>query len=148
MKYSQARQGRIYVIRLEDGDIVHEAIERLAKSEGVQAAFVTILGGADQGSRLVVGPEVSRGVSPVNPLLHELKDAHEVVGTGTIFPNDTGQPVLHLHLACGRKEATVTGCVRSGVKVWHVMEAILVELLDTSAIRVLEPGTGFQLLQP
>lgn len=148
MKYSQARQGRIFVIRLEDGDIVHEEIERLARKEGVKAGFLTILGGADNQSALVVGPEKSRGVSPVMPMNHILDDAHEIAGTGTIFPDETGQPVLHMHMACGRKTETVTGCIRGGVKVWHVMEAVLVELLDTSASRVLEPATGFKLLRP
>ncbi|MDY6863052.1 MAG: DUF296 domain-containing protein, partial [Thermodesulfobacteriota bacterium] len=28
MKYSQAKPGRIFVIRLEDGDIIHEEIEK------------------------------------------------------------------------------------------------------------------------
>lgn len=148
MKYSQARQGRIFVIRLEDGDIVHKEIERLARKEDVKAGFLTILGGADSQSALVVGPEKSRGVSPVMPMNHILDDAHEIAGTGTIFPDETGQPVLHMHMACGRKTETVTGCIRGGVKVWHVMEAVLVELLDTSASRVLEPATGFKLLRP
>ncbi len=30
MKYSQARLGRIFVIRLEDGDIIHEELEKFA----------------------------------------------------------------------------------------------------------------------
>lgn len=148
MKYSQARQGRVFVIRLEDGDIVHEQIERLAREEGVTAGFLTILGGADDGSALVVGPEKSRGVSPVTPMRRVLDDAHEVVGAGTIFPDDTGSPVLHMHMACGRRDATVTGCIRDGVRVWHVMEAVLVELLDTGASRTLDEATGFKLLRP
>lgn len=148
MRYSQARQGRVFVIRLEDGDIVHEQIERLAREEGVTAGFLTILGGADDGSSLVVGPEKSRGVSPVMPMRRVLDDAHEVVGAGTIFPDDTGSPVLHMHMACGRRDATVTGCIRDGVRVWHVMEAVLVELLDTGASRILDEATGFKLLRP
>ena len=148
MKYSQARQGRIFVIRLEDGDIVHEEIERLALEEKVQAGFLVILGGADKGSQLVVGPEISRGVSPVTPMNHVLDDAYEVAGSGTIFPDDTGRPVLHMHMACGRETSTVTGCIRGGVKVWQVMEAVLVELLDTNAARRLDPATGFKLLAP
>jgi len=148
MKYSQARQGRIFVIRLEDGDIVHEEIERLAREQGIAAGFLSILGGADQESRLVTGPEQSRGVSPVVPMTAALPDTHEVVGTGTIFPDETGQPVLHMHMACGRNTDTTTGCIRTGVKVWHVMEAVLVELLDTTACRVPDPATGFKLLRP
>jgi predicted DNA-binding protein with PD1-like motif len=148
MKYSQARQGRIFVIRLEDGDIVHEEIERLAREEGISAGFLTIIGGADNGSTLVTGPEQSRGVSPVVAMRHVLDDAHEIAGTGTIFPDDTGRPVLHMHMACGRADATATGCIRDGVKVWQVMEAVLVELLDTAAARLPDPATGFKLLRP
>ncbi len=148
MKYSQARQGRIFVIRLEDGDVVHEEIERLAREEGISAGFLTILGGADNGSTLVVGPERSRGVSPVVPMRHMLDNAHEIAGTGTIFPDETGQPILHMHMACGRSDRTVTGCIRDGVRTWQVMEAILVELLETPAARIADPETGFKLLQP
>ncbi len=148
MRYSQARQGRTFVIRLEDGDIVHESIELLARREGVRAGHLIILGGADAGSSLVVGPERSRGVSPVTPMNLALDDAREVAGVGTLFPDDSGAPVLHMHMACGRGTDTVTGCIRGGVKVWHVMEAVLVELLDTDAFRRLEPASGFKLLQP
>lgn len=147
MRYSEAAQGRTFIIRLEDGEIFHEQIERFAKEKGIARAFLNVVGGADRGSRLVVGPEESRAF-PVNPMVHELYDAHEIVGTGTLFPDDEGNPVVHLHMACGREESTVTGCVRSGVKVWHVMEVILVELLNSTASRLPDKATGFKLLIP
>ncbi|PIE71568.1 MAG: DNA-binding protein [Deltaproteobacteria bacterium] len=147
MKYTTATWGRIFVIRLEDGDIVHAAIEQLAQTEKITAAGLIIVGGADEGSRLVVGPESTRGV-PVNPMQHVLDNAHEIVGTGTLFPDDTGVPTLHLHMACGRNDQTVTGCIRQGVKVWHVMEAILFELNDCTAVRRTDAATGFKLLMP
>lgn len=34
MKYSEAKQGRIFVIRLEDGDVIHEEIEKFASYGG------------------------------------------------------------------------------------------------------------------
>ncbi len=147
MRYSQALPGRIFVLRLEDGDIVQEAIEAMARKESIQAAALVILGGADTGSRLVVGPEDGQA-SPVTPMEHMLDSVHEVAGTGTLFPDEAGEPVLHLHLACGRKTATLTGCVRRGVRVWQVMEAVLFELTETRATRRFEPETGFSLLQP
>ena len=104
MRYSQARQGRTFVIRLEDGDIVHESIELLARREGVRAGHLIILGGADAGSSLVVGPERSRGVSPVTPMSLDLDDAREVAGVGTLFPDESGTPVLHMHMACGHHD--------------------------------------------
>lgn len=85
MKYSEARPGRTFVIRLEDGESVHETLEAFAAEQGVQRASLTVLGGADKGSRLVVGPEGSRAAA-INPMTLELYDAHEITGTGTIFP--------------------------------------------------------------
>jgi predicted DNA-binding protein with PD1-like motif len=79
---------------------------------------------------------------------HILEDVHEVAGTGTLFPDDQGNPILHMHMACGRKSSTVTGCIRTGVKVWHVMEVILFELIDTTGRRLVDPETGFKLLIP
>jgi predicted DNA-binding protein with PD1-like motif len=147
MKYSQAKQGRIFILRLEDGEVVHEVIEQFAREHSIKAAALIIVGGADKGSRLVVGPEQGR-VTPVKPMEHILGNVHEIVGTGTLFPDEEGNPLLHMHMACGRKSSSVTGCVRTGVKVWHVMEVILFELLDTTAARVLDPETGFKLLKP
>lgn len=148
MKFSEAKQGRVFVIRLEDGDIVHEEIEKFAKEQSVKAAALIILGGADQGSRLVTGPEKGRGVSPVIPKEQVLDDVNETAGTGTIFPDEKGQPILHMHMACGRDSNTITGCIRNGVKIWQVAEVILFELIDTNAGRVFDPETGFKLLKP
>ncbi len=147
MKYSQASHGRVFVIRLEDGDILHESIEKLAEKENIRCAALIAVGGADQGSRLVVGPESGRA-EKIRPMHHVLENVHEIAGTGTLFPDDTGVPVLHMHMACGRNDATVTGCVRSGVRVWHVMEVILYELLDSHAQRIYDKATGFKLLKP
>ena len=147
MKYSQAKPGRIFVIRLEDGDIVHDEIEKFAREQSIGAAFLIIIGGADKDSRLIVGPERGRE-SPVVPMEYLLDNVHEATGTGTLFPDDKNNPVLHMHMACGRQSSTVTGCVRKGVKVWHIMEVILFELFDTAAARILEPETGFELLRP
>ncbi len=148
MQYSEAKQGRVFVIRLEDGETVHTEIEEFARCNSIRAAAVFILGGADKGSKLVVGPQEGRGVSPVIPMTQVLEDVHEVTGTGTIFPDEKGTPMLHLHMACGRNGRSVTGCIRSGVKVWQVMEVIIFELVDTSAMRVMDPETGFKLLKP
>jgi predicted DNA-binding protein with PD1-like motif len=147
MRYSQAKAGRVFVIRLEDGDIVHEAIEGVCRREGIRAAGLIIVGGADEGSRLVVGPEQGRS-TPIVPMFRELENVCEVAGVGTVFPDEDGNPVLHMHVSCGREGGTVTGCVRTGVKVWHVMEAILWELTDTDATRRMDRKTGFKLVEP
>ena len=147
MKYSEAKPGRIFVLRLEDGDILHESVEAFAREHGVRAAALIVLGGADEGSRLVVGPEEGRSL-PVTPMELVLDGVHEVAGVGTLFPDAEGRPILHMHIAGGRKGETVTGCVRRGVKVWHVLEMVLWELADTTGRRLPDAATGFELLQP
>ncbi|MBF0433665.1 MAG: DNA-binding protein [Fibrobacteria bacterium] len=147
MKFSQADPGRIYIIRLEHGDILHECIERLVQKENVKAASLSFVGGVDKGSVLIIGPE-DREASPVIPMELTLEDAYEATGTGTLFPNEKGEPVLHMHLACGREKQTITGCVRKGVKIWHVGELVLRELTNSTAIRKLDKTTGFALMEP
>jgi predicted DNA-binding protein with PD1-like motif len=147
MRFSEAKTGRVFVIRLEDGDILHEEIERFASDNNIRAATLSAVGGVDAGSRLVVGPEEGRAPDIV-PMETLLDDVCEATGTGTLFPDEAGQPVLHMHLACGRGDKTVTGCVRRGVKVWHVLEVILIELTGTQAARRPDAVTGFDLLSP
>jgi len=147
MKYSEAERGRVFVIRLEDGDIIHEEIEKFAQKKSISCAYLTALGGIDKGSKLVCGPENGRAET-IHPEIINIQNIHEVTGTGTIFPDKDGNPSLHMHLACGRYETTITGCVRPGVKVWHVLEIVLVELINCSAKRLEDKTTGFHLLEP
>ena len=146
MKYTEANLGRVLVVRLEDGDVVHESIEEAARSAGIERAAVILLGGADKGSKLVVGPEDGRA-SPVVPLERVLRDVHEAAGVGTIFPDDAGRPVLHLHAAFGRDDQTAAGCIRRGVITWVVGEAIVIELLGSAARRVRDAKLGFEVLE-
>jgi predicted DNA-binding protein with PD1-like motif len=145
MKYSSARLGRVLVIRLEDGDVVHECVEEAARAEGVARAAVILVGGAAGGSRVVVGPE-DGAVRPVVPMERILHDVHEATGTGTIFPDENGHPVLHLHASFGRDDRVTTGCIRNGVRTWVVAEAVVIELTESAATRRLDPQTGFELL--
>ena len=148
MKSSEAKQGRVFIIRLEDGDIVHECIERFAAAHGITHAAVMLHGGGDDGSILVTGPREGRCPPPIAPQTTILGGVHEVVGTGSLFPDAHGQPILHVHLACGRGTETVTGCIRTGVKTWHVIEVILFELIGCSARRLPDAATGFELMVP
>ena len=146
MKYSECKPGRIFTICLENGDIVHQEIEQFARDQSIKAAWLIIIGGADKGSKLIVGPE--RGDElPVSSLEYILENVHDIAGTGTLFPDENGNPVLHLHMACGRNGSTRTGCIRRGVRVWHIMEVILFELLESKGKRVSDPETGFTLLR-
>jgi predicted DNA-binding protein with PD1-like motif len=145
VKYASVSLGRALVVRLEDGDVVHEAIEEAARAAGIARAAVIVLGGADGGSRVVVGPEDGRAADIV-PVERVLGDVHEMAGVGTLFPDETGRPVLHLHAAFGRDAQVTAGCIRRGVVTWVIGEAVVIELLGTEAVRRADPETGFELL--
>lgn len=145
MQYREGRIGRIFVLRLEDGERLPQAIETFARDQAIKEAMVIYVGGAQSGSRLVVGPEAGRQ-DAIIPLIHTLAGIQEVVGVGTLFPNEAGEPVLHLHAATGREGGATVGCSRAGVEVWLVGEVIILEVTGTEAVRKKDPATGFQLL--
>jgi predicted DNA-binding protein with PD1-like motif len=146
MKVSEGRIGRVFVIRLEDGDVVPECIERFAHQQGVSVAHAIMLGGI-AGGQVVVGPRHSERMPP-EPMLLPVDGAHEVVGVGVLAPGEDGRPVLHIHAALGRSGATLTGCLRPGVTTWLVGEVILCEILGTAATRTKDQTSGFALLEP
>ncbi len=143
MKISEGRVGRVFVVRLDDGDRLPRALEDLAREKGITAASVILLGGLRSG-KVVVGPRTE--AIPPDPMIAELEEVHDIAGVGTLFCNEKGEPRLHLHAAMGRDGRTITGCTREGVEVWLVAEAIITEITDTTAHRVLEHG--LELLEP
>ena len=145
MQASEGKLGRVFILRLEDGDIVPGCIEAFAAKENINMAGVTLIGGIGEG-QIVVGPRYSDAMPP-DPMLLPLDGAHEVVGIGLIIPNAKGTPKLHIHAALGRAGQTKTGCLRPGVKTWVVGEAVIYEILGASAARLPDKKTGFELLQ-
>lgn len=147
MRYSEAAMGRIFIVRLEDGDRLPGAVEKLAREKKVTHGLCLFLGGVDGGSRLVVGP-ADGSVMPPDPVQLALEGVHEALGAGTIIPDEKGDPVLHMHAACGRASETKTGCVRPGVDIWKVGEVVLIEMTGSAAVRARDGETGFDLLSP
>jgi predicted DNA-binding protein with PD1-like motif len=145
MKASEGHVGRVFVIRLENGDVIPDCIEHFAYEKKIALGQVVMIGGIGDG-QVVVGPRHSDEMPP-EPMLLPIDGAHEIVGIGLIAPNEQGQPVLHAHAALGRSGNSTTGCLRPGVTTWIVGEVILHEILGVDAIRVLSKKTGFELLE-
>jgi predicted DNA-binding protein with PD1-like motif len=146
MKASEGHIGRVFIIRLEDGDVVPECIERFARENKVSVGHVVLVGGIG-GGQVVVGPRRS-DERPPDPMLLPIDSAHEVVGVGVLAPGQDGKPVLHIHAALGRSGQTLTGCLRPGVTTWLVGEVILYEIVDAKAARVKDEVSGLALLEP
>ena len=156
MQYTEGTIGRVFILRLEDGEVLNDTIEAFARDHEVDRALVTYLGGSADGSRVVVGPEATDSAAgsretadpePVVPIVHRLSGHREVLALGTLAPNEGGEPTLHMHAATGREGDATVGCTRAGLEVWLVGEVVIEEILGATARRVVDPATGFALLQ-
>jgi predicted DNA-binding protein with PD1-like motif len=147
MQYSEARQGRIFIIKLDGGDRIPDVLEDFARDHDVSRAYCILVGGIDDGSSIVVGPERKPSDGKPVPIEYELEGRHEVLGTGTLFPDEEGNPVLHMHVAAGRKGRASAGCSRAGLIVWNIIEVVFIELIDDTGIRRLDRATGFKKLE-
>ena len=145
MKSTEGKIGRVFVLRLEDGDMVPSCIEKFAQEKGIKVGHVVLIGGIGDG-QVVVGPRKSDEMPP-DPVLLPIEGAQEVVGSGIIAPDKEGKPKLHIHAAMGRAGRTLTGCLRYGARTWLVGEAIIYEITGTTAKRLPDKDSGFDLME-
>jgi predicted DNA-binding protein with PD1-like motif len=146
MDFTEAKPGRIFILRLHQGECLHEVIEKFASQKQVASALCFFLGGAENKSKVVVGPKDGATLPP-EPMVTLLRGVHEACGVGTIFPDEQGKPKLHMHASFGRNDTAVTGCVRMGVDVWQIGEVVILELTGSSAKRAKNKDTGFEFLE-
>ena len=146
MNYTEAKLGRIFILQLKQGEVLHETIEKFAAEKQVASALCFFLGGADEDSKIVVGPKEGKACT-IDPMVTLLRGAHEAIGVGTIFTNEAGNPKLHMHASFGREETAKTGCVRMGVKVWLIGEVVILELADAKAKRNKQKDLSFEVLE-
>lgn len=143
MQYSEGKTGRVFTLKLHEGDPVYNSIKLLATNEKLERAVLWIIGGVKNG-KVIVGPEDS-DERPIKPLHIAFKEAHEILATGTLFPDEENQPSLHIHSALGRNGTTITGCPRINLESWLITEIIIMEIIDEKPIRKVDKN-GFHLL--
>lgn len=147
MRHAEMRDGRVFVLQLDEGEVLHESIEAFCISQGISNATVTAVGGVGPGSVFVVGPESPVG-DRIVPQTHVLDDPCELTGTGTVFPDADGVPVMHMHGSVGRSGWSVTGCFRKRMVVWLTMEVVIRELFGDGPVReVCDPRIDAKLLR-
>ena len=145
MKATEGKIGRVFIIRLEDGDMLPMCIEKFARDNNILVGQIIMVGGIG-GGQVITGPRKSDEMPP-EPMLIPLDGAHEVVSAGSIAPDKNGIPVVHMHAALGRSGKTTTGCLRPGVNAWLVGEVFIYEILGTTAVRAEDKRSGFELLE-
>ncbi len=145
MQYTTGNTGRVIVMRLEEGEPIYASITDVVEKEGITHGMVWVIGGIQNGG-IVVGPQDTHSRPPV-PVVAHFTDAHEIMATGTLFPNSEGTASLHMHAAAGRGEKVVMGCPRKGADCWLVDEVVIMELTGVEAKRVKDEKSGFELLK-
>jgi len=143
MQASEGRVGRVFVVRLDDGDTLPGCLEEFAEEKGVRLAQVVLLGGVGEG-RVVSGPRTSE--IPPEPITLPVDGVHEVIAVGLLAPDEAGLPRLHLHGALGRAGTTLMGCLREGVCTWFMLEAVVTEIVDERVSRRPDAASGLALL--
>ncbi len=143
MNYQTGNAGRVIVARFEDKEDILKGIIDIARKENVRSAVFHLIGGIRQG-RVVAGPE--REELPPQPVWKEIRESHEVLGTGTIFWEEN-EPKIHFHGAFGKKDMTKVGCLRGNSETFLVLEVIIIEITGIEARREFDPVSGLTLLK-
>jgi len=142
MKYQKGSIGRVIIAKIEHGDDLLVELKGLLQKEAIRSGIMFMIGALEAGS-LVVGPQTCS--VPPNPVWKKFDDGREVLGIATVFTEDH-EPVIHLHASLGRGDNVLTGCIRKDAKVYLVVEVIIMELLESGAVRTLDDITGLNLL--
>ena len=139
MEYQTGKTGRVFYLRLDDGEDLHASIRKLAAQEQIRYAWFQVFGGL-KNAGVVTGPR--EPVMPPDPVWTTLSDAREILGIGTIFW-DEDQPLIHLHAALGHHGDTLTGCVRKDSRVYLLTEIVIMEIKGIDVTRPWFEKCGF-----
>ncbi len=141
MQYSEGRLGRVFVVRIDDGEDFLAVTHEFIRNKSVQTGAILFLGALRQG-RMVTGPE--EAVLPPEPHHVMFEGGWEMVGIGTICPGDDG-PFIHYHASVGRAGHALTGCLREKAVTYIVAEAVILEFTGLDIHRVFDEKTRVSL---
>jgi predicted DNA-binding protein with PD1-like motif len=131
MQYTEGQLGRVFVVRIDDGEDMLVSLHQFILDKGIQAGSILFLGALMNG-RMVTGPE--EPVIPPTPHFVMFEGGWEVFGIGTIFMGEGG-PHIHYHASVGRSGHSLTGCLREKATTYLIVEAVILEFTGLSARR-------------
>jgi uncharacterized protein len=131
MQYTEGQLGRVFVVRIDNGEDMLSSLRTFVAEKDVQAGSVIFLGALMSG-RMVTGPE--EPVIPPVPHFVMFEGGWEVFGVGTIYPGEGG-PHIHFHASVGRSGHALTGCLRDTATTYLIVEAVIHEFVGLSARR-------------
>jgi predicted DNA-binding protein with PD1-like motif len=131
MQYTEGQLGRVFVVRIDDGEDMLISLHQFINDKSIQAGSILFLGALMSG-RMVTGPE--KPVIPPVPHFVMFEGGWEVFGVGTIYPGEGG-PHIHYHASVGRSGHALTGCLREKAITYLIIEAVILEFTGLSARR-------------
>jgi predicted DNA-binding protein with PD1-like motif len=131
MQYTEGQVGRVFVVRIDDGEDMLLSLRQFVLDKNVQAGSIHFLGALMNG-RMVTGPE--EPIIPPVPHFVMFEGGWEIFGVGTIYPGESG-PHIHYHATVGRSGHALTGCLREKAVTYLIVEAVIMEITGLSARR-------------
>ncbi|MDD1719855.1 MAG: DNA-binding protein [Methanoregulaceae archaeon] len=141
MQYSEGKLGRVFVVRVDNGEDLLSVIRSFVEEKGIRSGIIHFLGALREG-QLVTGPE--EVVLPPVPHFVSFSGGYEIVGLATISPGSHGSHI-HYHCSAGRGEKVLTGCLRNVATTYIIVEAIILEICGLDTGRKLDGVTGLEL---
>jgi predicted DNA-binding protein with PD1-like motif len=141
MQYTEGQIGRVFVVRIDDGEDMLISLRQFISDKSIQAGSILFLGALMNG-RMVTGPEDP--VIPPVPHFVLFEGGWEVFGVGTIYPGESG-PHIHYHASVGRSGHALTGCLREKAITYLIVEAVIMEFNGLSARREFDKRTQVHL---
>ncbi len=142
MQYTEGQLGRVFVVRIDDGEDLLVSLRQFINDKSVYAGSILFLGALMEG-RMVTGPE--EPVIPPVPHFVMFEGGWEVFGIGTIYPGEDGGPHIHYHASVGRSGHALTGCLREKAITYLIVEAVVLEFTGLSARREFDKKTQVHL---
>ena len=141
MQYAEGQIGRVFVVRIDDGEDFLVSMRQFITDKDIQSGSVIFLGALMNG-RMVTGPE--EPVIPPVPHFVMFEGGWEVFGVGTIYPGEDG-PRLHYHASVGRAGHALTGCLREKATIYLIVEAVILEFTGLQGRREFDKHTQMNL---
>ena len=131
MEYFVSKQvGRSFVLRLDQGDLILESIEKMIQEERIQNGVV--VSGIGTVDASVLHMVTSTGYPPVEFFDRKENEPIEVVSIQGFIAD--GMP--HLHMMISDKDTALGGHLEHGCKTLYLAEIVITEYLDLSVRRV------------
>ena len=142
MEYTQVQLGRVFIIRLDNGDDLLDSIKQITIKENIKTGFAHIIGACSK-SNVVLGPK-ERSLPPV-PYYWNFDDARELLGFAFIA-QENNEPKIHLHSGIGHYTETKLGCIRNECNVFLTVEAVIQEVISNNITRKYDVNCKASLL--